>query len=56
MVTKAEALAAYNEQHKTEYATVQALAIDLTSYALREAWLIKKRNEAQEAAAVEVIE
>jgi hypothetical protein len=55
MATKAEALAAYNAQHGTVYATVAALGTDLATQALREAWLAKKRNDAQEAAAVEVI-
>jgi hypothetical protein len=55
MVTRIEALAAYNAQHGTTYATVAALAADLAAAALREAWMAKKRNEAHAAAEIEVI-
>lgn len=45
MVTILEALAQYNQQHGTAYATVAALGADLAKAALREAWMIKRREE-----------
>ena len=44
MVTKLEALAAYNEQHGTTY-TLTELATELLRLALKDAWLHKRRNE-----------
>ena len=44
MVTKAEALAVYNEQNVTNY-TLQELGVVLVSRALRDAWLHKRRAE-----------
>jgi hypothetical protein len=55
MATIAQALAAYNAQHGTNYATANALGAALTTEALREAWVAKMRNAAHEAAAIEVI-
>jgi uncharacterized protein len=56
MTTIQDALNAYNQQHGTNYATVQALSTALTTVALREAWIHKKINDAHEAAANDVIQ
>lgn len=53
MVTNIEALAAYNLQHGTTYATVAALGTALVREALREAWRAKLMNAAHEAAVLE---
>jgi hypothetical protein len=55
MATIAQALAAYNAQNGTNYATAAALGTALTTRALRDAWVAKKRNDANEAASGEVI-
>lgn len=53
MVTIAEALAEYNLQHSTSYATVAALGAVLAKEALREAWRAKLMNAAHEQAVTE---
>ena len=53
MVTVAEALTEYNTQHKTNYATVAALGLDLAKAALKESWNSKLLNAAQEQAKID---
>lgn len=54
MVTKQEALTEYNLQNNTNY-SLTTLATHLVNVALRDAWMHKRRTEAQAAADSEVI-
>lgn len=55
MVTKAVALAAYNQQHGTNYATVTALGTALANEAIKEAWVSKQTSDAHDLAAAEAV-
>jgi len=45
MVTKEEALAVYNLQHGTEYATVSDLGKAVVKHLLKTAWIEEKKRE-----------
>ena len=53
MVTVLEALAEYNRQRGTTYATAAALGTALAKDALREAWRTKRINDAHDLAVTE---